>query len=317
MDNIEKLKEKVEKDPSSKLFVPLAEEYRKAGQTDKAIEVLNEGLQRQPGYMSARVSLGKIYLEKDMRREAKEEFEKVISAIPDNLFARRKLADIYRALGERDKAIEQYRTVLRLNPFDEEAVAIQRELEGATGPTPAAPTVAEETQPAQAESPWEAFKEEELLSVEEPIDAGTEVVYESEAIDEAEVFDIEALDELVAELGGEPPAEVAEEATREAPAIEPDEALFEEFAEKEPVLDVQGDIFGADGLVAQGQYLAAMSAYRTVLLQEPENKQVMQRVVELKALLKMLGREDDIFEANLQSFLEGIKRRRDEFSGSA
>ena len=87
LEDIEKLKEKVKKDPNSKLFVPLAEEYRKTGKLDEAISVLMAGITSQPGYTSARVSLGKIYLEKKMAPAAKEEFEKVISAIPENLFA--------------------------------------------------------------------------------------------------------------------------------------------------------------------------------------------------------------------------------------
>ena len=67
LEDIEKLKEKVKKDPNSKLFVPLAEEYRKTGMLDEAISVLMTGITSQPGYASARVSLGKIYLEKRWR----------------------------------------------------------------------------------------------------------------------------------------------------------------------------------------------------------------------------------------------------------
>ena len=97
--DIEKLKERVDKDPNSKLFVPLAEEYRKEGLVEEAIKVLQDGLERQPGYMSARVALGKIYLEKGMPQEARGEFENVIKAIPDNLYAHKKLAEIYRDTG--------------------------------------------------------------------------------------------------------------------------------------------------------------------------------------------------------------------------
>ena len=123
LEDIEKLKEKVKKDPNSKLFVPLAEEYRKTGMLDEAISVLMTGITSQPGYASARVSLGKIYLEKKMAPAAKEEFEKVISAIPDNLLAHKKLAEIYRDSGEKERAIGEYRVVLKLNPLDDDAVS--------------------------------------------------------------------------------------------------------------------------------------------------------------------------------------------------
>ncbi len=122
LEDIENLKKRFEKDPNSKLFVPLAEEYRKEGMLEEAIEVLSKGLEKQPDYMSARVSRGKIYVEKGMLEEARAEFEQVISAVPDNLFAHKKLAEIYRDTGERNLAIKGFRRVLKINPMDEDAV---------------------------------------------------------------------------------------------------------------------------------------------------------------------------------------------------
>ncbi len=187
LEDIEKLKEKVKKDPNSKLFVPLAEEYRKTGMLDEAISVLMTGITSQPGYASARVSLGKIYLEKKMAPAAKEEFEKVISAIPDNLFAHKKLAEIYRDSGEKERAIGEYRVVLKLNPFDDDAVSnletLQRghmQEEGITAPESApeefsvqgnaAPYDAVEpsTQTAGKET-IRAEEEVEVLPAEEPL----------------------------------------------------------------------------------------------------------------------------------------------------
>src|SRR5512135_822178 len=122
LKDIAKLKERVDKDPNSKLFVPLAEEYRKEGMLDEAIAVLLSGIERQPGYMSARVSLGKIYLEKGMMNEARAEFESVIKSIPDNLYAHKKLAEIYRDLGEKGLSLRSYKTVLNLNALDDDAI---------------------------------------------------------------------------------------------------------------------------------------------------------------------------------------------------
>jgi tetratricopeptide (TPR) repeat protein len=138
-EEIERLKEKIAKDPNSKLFVPLAEEYKKSGMINEAIDVLAQGLERQPGYLSARVSLGKIYMEKGMPDEAKTEFEKVIAAIPDNLYAHKKLAEIYRDLGQEDKSIREFRTVLALNPMDESASASLSDLMGKSEGPPSEP----------------------------------------------------------------------------------------------------------------------------------------------------------------------------------
>lgn len=128
-ENIEKLLDKVQKDPASKLFVPLAEAYRKESMYEEAMEVLKKGIESQPTYMSARVALGKIYVEQGMNQEAKKEFQQVIDVIPDNLFAQRKLADLHKELGERDLAIRQYKAVVKLNPMDEEAQEILQKLQ--------------------------------------------------------------------------------------------------------------------------------------------------------------------------------------------
>ena len=68
---IGKLTEKLQKDPSSKLFFPLAEEYIKCNMLEEAIIVLTDGLKTHPGFHAARVSLGKVYLQKGRAGEAR------------------------------------------------------------------------------------------------------------------------------------------------------------------------------------------------------------------------------------------------------
>jgi tetratricopeptide (TPR) repeat protein len=179
LKEIEKMREKVEKDPNSKLYVPLAEEYRKVGMLDEAVEVLKKGLEKQPGYMSARVSLGKIYLEKGQMDEARVEFENVVKLIPDNLYAQKKLAEIYRDTGKNDLAIKSFRTFLNLNPMDEDALNNLRQLEGTNaepheekteGPVPriSEPAAAEEEIPFQPMSLEQTAHEQAEADTEEP-----------------------------------------------------------------------------------------------------------------------------------------------------
>jgi tetratricopeptide (TPR) repeat protein len=92
---IEELRRRVQKDPASIAFAQLAEEHRRAGQYDEAIEIARAGLQQHPTYLSARVTLGRALLEVDRLDEAAAEFEYVVKAAPDNLTAVRQLADIH------------------------------------------------------------------------------------------------------------------------------------------------------------------------------------------------------------------------------
>ena len=127
-----KLIEKLEKDPKSKLFVPLAEEYLKGGMLDEASMVLKEGLKIHLKFPSAKTTLAKVYLEKGEIQEARVQFEEVLSANPDNLFAHRKLARIYRTANEFGKAKMSCQAVLSLNPKDPDMKGLMDELEQLT-----------------------------------------------------------------------------------------------------------------------------------------------------------------------------------------
>jgi tetratricopeptide (TPR) repeat protein len=132
---ITKLTERIAKDPKSKLFVPLAEEYKKIGDIETAIYVLTEGLKNNPGYATARSFLGRLLMDKGDLAGAQKEFEDVVKAIPDNLLAQRKLGDIYALQGKADNAIAHYKAVVALNPKDQETVVLIADLEAGRGVT--------------------------------------------------------------------------------------------------------------------------------------------------------------------------------------
>ncbi len=449
LEDIERLKEKIGRDPNSKLFVPLAEEYKKAGMLDEAIEVLTGGLENQPGYLSARVSLGKIFIERGMLHEAQTEFEKVIAAIPDNLYAHKKLAEIYKELGDKNKATKEFRTVLKLNPLDDWAAAslAETERQPATLPeelpvpepeevipvdektleiyeqhfeipdieaspsseemqeekthietAPDASLSEENMEPLQPPSmPAEELRVEEKEVPEFASDAGElkpggpsgeikelrdeeiaetalseddmaiwkshaeslKSVEEEEAKEPATATDETEVDlwktlyeiqEREEEKQPEPAAE-AKEVIMPEPVVEADEtALPEPVAESEtetfpaeetlsfegifneeaiaveeatPLIqgkEPQGEegltIGNADRYIVDGKYFSAMNIYRKILAQEPDNKQALQRVEELRALLKLLGKDKEELVSKLDGFLDGLRKRHDEFSGN-
>lgn len=49
------------KEPPSKVCIPLAEEYGKAGMWEEAVTVLEDGLKIYPGFITAMVALGQTY----------------------------------------------------------------------------------------------------------------------------------------------------------------------------------------------------------------------------------------------------------------
>ncbi len=126
---IAKLTERISKDPKSKLFVPLAEEYKKAGDIEMAIAVLAEGLKNNPGYVTAKSFLGRLLLDQGNLSEAQKEFEEVIKAIPDNVLAQRKLGNIHVLQGRAQEALLFFKAVLAVNPKDPELKALVADIE--------------------------------------------------------------------------------------------------------------------------------------------------------------------------------------------
>ena len=63
---IERLTELYEKDPTARVFAPLADAYRKSKLYDEAIDILKKGLEIHPGYVSAHLVLARCYYDKDM-----------------------------------------------------------------------------------------------------------------------------------------------------------------------------------------------------------------------------------------------------------
>jgi|GEM_PF-776665 len=126
---IEKLTERISKDPKSKLFVPLAEEYKKAGDIERAIAVLREGINTNPGYVIAKSFLGRLLLDKGNLVEAQKEFQEVIKLAPDNVLAQRKLGDIYALQGKTAEALECFKAVLAFNPKDAELISLIADIE--------------------------------------------------------------------------------------------------------------------------------------------------------------------------------------------
>src|SRR3954468_15305181 len=111
---IEDLRRRVQKDPASIAFAQLAEELRRAGGFDEAVNVCRAGLELHPGYLSARVTLGRALIELNDLDVALGELAHVLKSAPENLAAIRGLAEIHHRKGSLAEALAQYRAALAL-----------------------------------------------------------------------------------------------------------------------------------------------------------------------------------------------------------
>src|SRR5512141_1120309 len=146
---IDRLATQLAKDPHSKAFMPLAEEYGKVGMWQEAAGVLEDGLKLYPGFITAMVALGRAYDHMGQAAKAKAILEESVKLSPENLRAHRTLIKIYQSQGLNESALQSCAMILAVNPRDEEALSAKSALGGPLQqqkkperPKPAAPVAA-------------------------------------------------------------------------------------------------------------------------------------------------------------------------------
>ena len=143
---IRDLKKRVEKEPGSRYFVPLAEEYRRAGRISDALSTLEEGLVAHPSYVSARVALARTYLEAGRTEESMAAFSKALADDPSNLVAAKALGDLHLSRGEPVDALKRYlryRGISGDHRLDDVITRLQGEVAPAPPYSPPSPTAPE------------------------------------------------------------------------------------------------------------------------------------------------------------------------------
>jgi tetratricopeptide (TPR) repeat protein len=161
---IDRLATQLAKDPHSKAFLPLAEEYCKVGMWEEAVAVLEDGLKYYPGFITAMVALGRAYDQLKQPTKARAVLEGAVKLSPENLRAHRTLIKIYAAQGLTDAALQSCNVILAMNPRDEEALSVQASLGVSTKSEPVQP---KPSVPIQAKIPTQEQPELSEASAEE------------------------------------------------------------------------------------------------------------------------------------------------------
>jgi competence ComEA-like helix-hairpin-helix protein len=248
------LEERARKDPSSKLFAPLADTYRKKGDTYEAIGILTEGLAHHPGYISARVLLAKCYEDLGNWDKAGDEWLNVIKLDSRNLVALKGMGQICHWLRKPEESGKWFRLYLEEFPDDE---VIRRNL-------------------ARIEA--DLRKKEDLEKVETPPVDVQEVEIEDHPV--VESVEEEALESL------EPVQDksVQHVSAGEYPAAEPD-VVEEDVFEEEPVETMTL----AEIYAQQGFFERAIDIYKRILVNDPDSTKVRERIDELERRLAGSG----------------------------
>jgi len=179
---IDDLRKRLEKEPGSRIFAQLAEELRKDGDLEEAIQVCREGLQKHSNYPSARMTLGRALFESGDLAAARREFEVVLKGAPDNILASRLLGESLEGLGELEAARDRFKAALAMAPGEKHVAAqleaVERALKRKAPPTAAVPAPAARESPAAAGAaaeppPIKLVEVNEPMELERPHEAAT------------------------------------------------------------------------------------------------------------------------------------------------
>lgn len=121
--------ERWQNDPTSRVFAPLAEAYRKAGLIEEAIEIAREGLAVHPGFVGGRVALARALFDHKKYSQVVEELAGIVQDVPDNLIAQRLFAESCILLGRPMEALASYKMLLYFIPHDQEIAKTVQDLE--------------------------------------------------------------------------------------------------------------------------------------------------------------------------------------------
>lgn len=127
MDELELYQQMMSKDPSSQVFVYLAEALLEHEMYKEAIETCVNGLRLRPHDLRARVILGVSFLRTGELDRAESELLKAKEMLEINTVTYRALAELYEKKGDSESA-ERYRRLFEtIHPTEAEAIGTEKE----------------------------------------------------------------------------------------------------------------------------------------------------------------------------------------------
>jgi len=147
-DRLTQLRARWQGDPSSRIFLQLAEEYRHLGRVQDALIVLETGLKEHPGYLSALVAKGRCLLELGDADQARGVLERVVQQDATQMVANKLLVRAYLETNEPERARQRLDLYSLLNDSDPEIEDLRRRVVTMSRP-PRAPDGPRSEEPAE------------------------------------------------------------------------------------------------------------------------------------------------------------------------
>lgn len=267
---IKRLYEKWEKDKSSKIFAALANGLRKLGFYEEALNVLREGILRNPDYPEGYLVFGRINLEKGNINEGIEALQKTIELDPYNAVATRLLAEHFEQRGDLKKSLEYYKKLKNIDPFFEN---IDKKIEEIEKKLSIPERKIEEISVFE-----EKVIEKEIPSIEEMhFPPELEKIMEEET-SKPFIFEEFEKEEI-------PPFLKEEEKVSLLDELEKEEFTYVEEVREEEKIEIS-EIEKAKIFEEQGFLDKALESYKKAFEKEPHNKEIEEKIKEIEGKLK-------------------------------
>lgn len=171
-ERLEALRARWQAEPDSRVFLQLADEYRRLGRAEEAARVLEEGLSANPHHLAAQVALGRCRLDLGDPEEAARLLDGVVQSDPTQMVAYRLLVEAYLRQGRAEEARQRLRIYSLLNDADPEIAELRRRIGEIDRGRAEGPAGAREEAEPGGDAPWSAEPEglsaESLPEDEEP-----------------------------------------------------------------------------------------------------------------------------------------------------
>lgn len=128
-DLIQKYQKTLAVNPTSRVFAPLAECYRRAGMLNEALDVLKKGIKDNPDYLLGYLGLAQCYYDMKQYQAGYTLLRPYTESNKDNLKLQRVFASLCLKLDFHEEALDAYKYILFMNPADGEAADYIAEFE--------------------------------------------------------------------------------------------------------------------------------------------------------------------------------------------